>query len=104
MADKKTLRLRELMDDDAHYFAALAGRTDDMCCGDCPAFAACEYDESLVEAGWGLCAQLGTVDAVSADWALCELAVEEIGDVAARVAALNALEAAEAEFDARSGR
>ena len=65
---------------------------------------ACDYPDELVRPGWGFCVIDGDVEAVDGHADACDLFRDEFCDLRARVAALDALEAAEAEFDARGDR
>lgn len=98
-------RLRDLMDDDARHWASMPEEMiEDTCCLECPAFVPCYYSDELVMLDWGFCVAYGDVEATFTHADACDLFRDELCDLRARVAALDALEAAEAEFDARSGR
>lgn len=106
MATNRELRsLRDLMDDDARHWASVPEELiEGTCCWDCPAFVACDYSDELLRTGWGFCVVDGDVEAVDGYADACDLFFDEFCDLRARVAALDALEAAEAEFDARGER
>ena len=106
MATKREPRsLRDLMEDDARHWASLPEETiDGTCCWDCPAFVPCDYPDELLRTGWGFCVVYGDVVAVDGRGDVCDLFRDEFCDLRARVAALDALEAAEAEFDLRGDR